>query len=322
MRHYLRPFLILIALITVCSLAGPSVVNAANRWNAGAWDSSIDNLAEHPHTVGVRIKVVDAENRIPVKEVQVKLTGKYLEEKVGRSGDEVGIPREPQEREFELKAETGKDGVAVFALNWQKLYPWRSYFGKHPPREAIGKGGSYRIKRSWVRAVDDVEKAQKIEIRHPRYQYAEKKLGFGRFLNVGQEKKSATQRPAIFDKFEKAWQGEIKRQNVKFCVLDLGKKFSDFENKKCTRIEFFEKIRAEDWGKLYRKPQNWFSRGDHPQSLCGPYFVYLIEIRMERVKRHAGTKQSDTGEEQGRSSDHPSRTDTDDDSAEKAADFD
>jgi hypothetical protein len=252
-------------------------------WYNGTWDSTIYNLMEHPRTVGVRIEVVDAETRLPVRGANVRVTGTYSEERVGMSGDDVGIPREPQEREFRLSATTGKDGVTVFALGWQKEYPWRSYFGEHPPRDyKKGKSGSYTSKRSWIRAVDDIEKAQKTEIRHPRYQYAETRLGFARFLDVGQQKKSSTQRPAIFDKFEKAWHAEIKRDNVKFYVLDLGKKFPDFGNKKSKRIEFFDKIRSEDYGKLYTKPQNWFSKGDHPQSLCGPYFVYLFEIRLKR----------------------------------------
>jgi len=252
-------------------------------WCAGTWDASIYNLMDHPRTIAVRIEVVDAETRLPVGGVDVRVTGTWTEERVGRSGDEVGIPREPQKREFRLMATTRKDGVAVFALGWQKEYPWRSYFGGHAPRDyKKGKSGSYTIKQAWTRAVDDVEKAQKIEIRHPRYRYAEMELGFTRFLNVGQDKKSAMQRPVVFDKFEEAWHAEVKRENVRFCVLDLGRKFPDYGNKKSNHREFFEKIRRKDYGKVYTKPLNWFSKGDYPQSLCGPYFVYLVEIRLER----------------------------------------
>ena len=256
---------------------------ARQGWFNGTWDSTIYNLTDHPRTVGVRIEIVDAETRLPVTNADVRLTGTYFAELIGRSGSDANVPSEPQKRKFQVSATTGKGGVTVFALGWQKEYPWRSYFGKHPPRDyKKGTSGSYTTKRSWTRAVDDVEKAQKIEIRHPRYQYAETKLAFARFLDVGQNKKSATQRPAISDKFEEAWHDEMKRENVKFCVLDLGKKFPDFGNKKSKRVEFFEKIRKEGYGKLYTKPRNWFSKGDHPQSLCGPYFVYIIEVSLKR----------------------------------------
>lgn len=71
---------------------------------------------------------------------------------------------------------------------------------------------------------------------------------------------------------------------MNFCVLDLDTKFKDFENKKCRRPEFFEKILREDWGTVYQRPYNWFSRGKRPQSDCGPYFVYILDrIPLERI---------------------------------------
>ena len=282
----------------------------ALSWRAGAWDSTIYNLVEHPRTVAIRIEVIDAETRIPVKGARVSLAGNYVEERIGTSGDEVGIPREPQEREFRLSATTGKDGVTVFALGWQKEYPWRSYSGGHPPRDyEKGKSGSYTVKRAWTRAVDDVEKAQKIEIRHSRYRYVEGKLGFGRFLDVGHEKRRATQRPAVFDRFEKAWHAEMRLQDVKFCVLELGKTFADFGNNRSVRPEFFAKIRKKDYGKVYTRPLNWFSKGDHPQSLCGPYLIYLIEIRLKGRSHPLGTKRSGTDEKRKPGRGLPARKD-------------
>lgn len=248
---------------------------AKGRWYAGTWDSTIYNRADHPRTVGIRLEIIDSETQIPVQRVQVLLRGKYWEEWVGSPVNIVG-PLEPQEREFEIKAVTGEDGVVVFALGWQKEYPWRSYFGDHPPRE-YRKDGGYSVKQSWIRAVDDIEKVQRIEIRHPKHRYKEIPFHFRHLLEFEQDKRSEGQSPRIFDAFEEAWVKEIKRKNVRFCVLDLGTKFPDFQNKKCKRPEFFEKIRKEDWGTQYQKPYNWFSVGEHPQSECGPYFTYSIE---------------------------------------------
>ena len=250
-------------------------------WYAGTWDSTIYNLAERPRTGGLRIEIVDAETRIPVREARVSLKGKYVEEKVGRSGGEVGIPREAQEREFELKTVAGKDGVVVFALGWRKEYPWRSYFGSHPPREYTGKGGSYRVRDSWTKAVDDIEKVRRIEIRHPRYRFAGRAFNFNHLTSFGEEG-SNSQQPNVFKAFERAWHSEIKRREPRFCVLDLGKGFTDFQNTRSKKLEFFKKIRSKDYGTVYRAPRNWFSKGEHPQSLCGPYFVYTIEIRLEQ----------------------------------------
>lgn len=255
-----------------------------NRWYAGKWDSTIYNRAEKPRTVSIRLEIRDADTDIPVRNARVVLEGEYLEERVGRSGDDVGVPYEPQEKEFRLMAITTGEGVAVFSLSWQKEYPWRSYFGEHPPRE-YRKDGGYSVKQSWIRAVDDIEKVQKIQIHHPKYRFKEISFNFRHLLEFGQDKRSESQEPKLFDKFERAWIKEIKRKDVKFCVLDLGTKFKDFENKKCRRLEFFEKIRNEDWGTVYKKPRNWFSRGEHPQSECGPYFVYLIKIELKRLPK-------------------------------------
>ena len=250
------------------------VPGIAKDYYAGTWDSTIYNRAERPRTVGVRLEIVDSDTHIPVQEARVFLRGWYLEEWVGRSGDQVGTPLEPQEKEFEIGAESNRRGVAVFALGWQKEYPWLSYFGNHPPSHGVGK--------SWIRAVDDVEKVQRIEIRHPGYRYLEIPFSFRHLLEFGQNKKSSMQQPRLFDEFEEAWIREIKRRNVKFCILNLSINFKDFENKKSRRPEFFEKIVRENWGTVYQKPYNYFSRGEYPQSECGPYFIYEIMIPLEK----------------------------------------
>lgn len=247
-----------------------------DRGHAGIWDSTIYNRSERPRTVGIRLEVIDSGTGIPVEGAQVRLWGMYIKEWVGTPRDWVGSPPVPQEKEYEIKAKTDEDGIVVFALGWQKEYPWHSYFGDHAPRD-YRKDGGYSVKDAWVRAVDDVEKVQRIEIRHPKYNYKKIPFNFKHLLDFGQDNKSSGQAPRIFDAFEKAWIKEIKRKDVKFCVLDLGTKFPDFQKKKSKRPEFFKKIRNKDWGTVYQKPLNWFSVGEHPQSHCGPYFVYVFD---------------------------------------------
>jgi len=167
----------------------------------------------------------------------------------------------------------------VFALQWQKDYPWS--FGERPKKATRGGGWQDDRYTPWIRAVDDIEKVQWIEIRHERYRVRKMKFGFDHLLQFGQDEKTEWQEPRLFRQFEEAWTKEMKRKNVKFCVLDLGTEFDDFQNKQSTRPEFFEKIRDNDFGTVYTEPHNFFSVGEHPQSECGPYFVYLMEVELE-----------------------------------------
>jgi len=53
--------------------------------------------------------------------------------------------------------------------------------------------------------------------------------------------------------------------------------------KKSVRPEFFDKIRDKKWSVVFEKPQNMMKWGmGNGRYWCGPYFVYLIEIQMER----------------------------------------
>jgi len=168
----------------------------------------------------------------------------------------------------------------VFALSWEKEYPWR--FGRPEPK--VDKRGNitfYDVHTSWKRAVDDIEKIREIEIRYPDYKYVRVPFDFSQLTGFGQNEHSESQEPRLFKEFEDAWHREMKRPGVRFCVLDLGKDFDDFGNKRNTRAEFFQKIREEDFGTVYREPTNWFSVGEHPQSECGPYFVYLLYFDLE-----------------------------------------
>ena len=258
----------------------PTLAQAAN-WFSGVWNSNIYNLSEKPRTVGVRIELIDGETGLPVSGARAQLKGFWLEERVGTAGDEVGIPYQPQEHEFEMTAVSARDGVVVFALSWQKEYPW--HFGRPEPR--VDKRGNvvyYDAHTSWKRAVDDVEKVQWLEIGHPGFIIARIPFDLEHLTEFGQDKRNESQEPRLFEEFEEAWHREMREPGVKFCVLDIGTAFSDFGNKQSSRAEFFERIRAKDFGTVYLEPINWFSMGDHPQSVSGPFSVYLLRVELER----------------------------------------
>ncbi len=236
------------------NLAPPNTPPLAS-W-AGRWDSTIYNLMEHPRTVALRLECVDAETRLPITGVRVSVKGTYIIE--ARTNSEAGGQAPAQEQEYELRLRTNQAGVCIIALGWNKEHPWDQ-------------------------GIDEIEKAQKIECSHQEYNYAEMETPFGRFLEVGQDKNSRLQEPQVLERFEKAWATETLRNNVKHCVLDLGTTFVDFGNRLSKRPEFFERVEKKEWGTLYKGPKNWFSRGGQPQSLCGSYFVYLVQVPMRRL---------------------------------------
>jgi hypothetical protein len=254
-RHVLTFALVAHLFSFTASLSGGE--RTERNWYGGTWDSSIRNLVDHPRTVAVRIKVVDAETRLPVSDAHVRFRGTFLT--AARTSRHPEGEQQAREREYELSTKTRKDGVVVAAFRWQKEFP---------------------SKRSGE--VDDIEKAQRVEIRHPQYRFVDQRLPFVRLLEIGQNRGSGTPRTTVISSFGRAWKAEGVRKDVKYCILDLGTEFSDFENKGCTRPEFFQTIRDKKWAKLYDKPRNWFSKGEYPQSLCGPYFIYVIEVRLHR----------------------------------------
>lgn len=294
-------------LLPVLLLAGTEGT-CADGWYAGKWDSTIYNRSEKPRTVGVRIQVLDFETDLPIPGVEVALRGEWVQERIGTSADEVGSPYAPQEREFRLTAETPQDGVVVFALGWVKEYPW--FFGRPKPKvDNRGNVTFWDVHTSWTRAVDDIEKVQFLETHHTRYLHERMQFSFSHLLEFGQNRRREGQTQAVIDSFDRAWQQEMRRPEIRFCVLDLGTDFTGFQNKQSTRGEFFEKMRRKDYGTVYTSPQNWFSAGEQPQSECGPYFIYEIQIPLQprsrqldvylRQKPDGGQHESETRDDQG-----------------------
>ncbi len=249
-------------------------------WYAGSWDASVYPLIEHPRTIGLRIEVRDAETGMYVQDATIALKGEYIEERVGPGMNPYQFPDPswgPQPREFKLTSKTDENGVSVFTLSWQKDYPWRT---------RTDKPHSIGVHDTWVRAVDDIEKIQYLELMHNKYRFKRIDFSFSHLLEFGQDKYSSSQSPEVWDSFENAWKIEVQRHDVRFCLLELGTDFTDYENKSSIRPEFFMKIRNKDFGTVYSQPMNMYDRGDYPQSKCGPFFIYLIEVSVKPVPTH------------------------------------
>jgi len=253
----------LFAALLICCC---NAVIAGEQWFDGVWNSSVGNLADHPKTVAIRVEVVDGATGLPLEGGIVTIEGSFVEEIIGPGSNSYSTPP-PQLREFILEAVTEADRVAVFALTWNKEYPWR-----------VGCPQSYNIHSTWTRAVDDIEKVTSIRVRCQDHYQEVFDFNFNQLTEFGQDKTSEFQSPALFDRFEEAWKAEIGRSDVHFFKLQLDKDFSDYGNAESTNPEFFEHIRNEDYGTIYQESVNWKGEG------VGPYFVYTIEVELQRIE--------------------------------------
>ena len=268
--------------IAILSWTAPSI--ALGEWYAGTWDSCYNPLLEHPRTVAIRMELLDKDTHIPVSDVQVSLEGEYYRMRISQdiaTAKDVSWwnlfvdpnKREPRPKEFKLEAVSGSDGVVVFSLQWQKEFPWDT---------KIGDKWTDTVGDQWLLYVDDIEKVQRLEIRHPRYRYVEAPLNFQHVVGL---KQYLDPQRVVADKyklFEQNWQNEIGRRNVKLFVLDLGTGFPEYKKQFCTRPEFFSRIRAKEYGEVYQVLENRPNMDDGKK--CGPYFVYdLGEILLEPI---------------------------------------
>ena len=280
----LRPAVVLAFLITLgIQPSARAQVSYAGRWDASlhAWSSPI-----HPRTIGVRVEVIDTRSLLPVAGATVRLTGAFAEERLGVNQRGSSFPR-VQRGHFELNAQTAGDGIVVFALSWQKEYPWSQERPKvqDPNKVRVGADGrraeSWSYARSWIRPVDDIEKVQQLEVRHPQFEGVNAPLSFGHLIYFGQDISRELQTADVFDGFDKAWRGEIGNPAVVFCALRLGPGFGEFGNTRSTAPEFFERIRYRDFGIVYDRPINLtgLSRSEY----AGPYLVYLVQVGIEPI---------------------------------------
>lgn len=201
--------------IAILSWTAPSI--ALGEWYAGTWDSRHNPLLEHPRTVAIRMELLDKDTHVPVSDVQVSLEGEYYQMRISQgiaTAEDVSWwdllvdpnKREPRPKEFKLEAVSGSDGVVVFSLQWQKDFPWDT---------KISDKETSTIGDPWLLYADDVEKVQRLEIRHLRYRYVEAPLNLQHVVGLMQY---LDPQRVVADKhklFEQNWQNEIGRRNVK-----------------------------------------------------------------------------------------------------------
>jgi hypothetical protein len=279
-----KKFNILISLLTpfIFLFSHNSVFAEDNSWYAGTWDFNLHLDGRHPTTVALRMEFMDKNTHLPIEGVQVSLEGEYWEQWISQNivdaerNPGLGVfvdpeKREPQQREFKMKAVSDPRGLVVFSLQWLKEYPWDS---------KIGDKWTYSVHDSWIIYIDEIEKVQRLKARHPRYNYVESPLNFGHIVNLDVYK-DTSEYGNKERKFEALWKNEIKRKNTKLCVFDFEKGFDPGkESGKSKNPEFFRRIAAKKYGMVFQDIDNVFGREGEIKG--GPYIVYdLGEILLE-----------------------------------------
>lgn len=269
---------VVLATLVSSIIWGPSAVLGAS-WYAGTWDSTRYKHFDRPRTVGIRIELLDAQTQRPIRGAEVSVVGEYVEAVIGPGAENSWPYARPEPRvcDFRLKTHTNRDGVSVFALNWQKPYPW--HMGR-PEAKHLRSGATVEISHDskWIRAVDDIEKVQAIEIRHPGYESSRVRFDFSWLLQVGQDPQTECQSPDVMNTFEEAWHRDVERREVVYCLLNMGPGFPEYESTACRRPEFFERLRDERFGRVYTQLPHFSETSNSPQTECGPYFVYALQV--------------------------------------------
>jgi hypothetical protein len=226
--------------VPLAALLLSATANAEERptWYAGSWNSAIYALSSHPKTVAVRVAVEDADTRLPLAGVEVRLEGKWDEPQQGGAS---------RETEFKLVATTNQKGIAVFALSWHRLAKY---------------------------GVDDIDKVQSINARRNGYGFQEQAFKLAQI----QEDPDNTWKDLIID-----------TPGAKYFVLLPGEGFRQYDQDLCKGSVFFEKIRDEDYGKVFRAQEktgadfpNGFFRSNPPAE-AGPFMLLPVRFGMKRL---------------------------------------
>ncbi len=189
--------------------AGLATSMECAEFYAGRWDSSQYNFTDKPATILLRVKVEDYDTRLPLSGVRISLGGEYHEYR------QYG---QPQKREFELIAVTGRDGVAVFGLLWHE--------------------------RS---RTDDIEKVQRITTRAESYRFSERSLSFGRLIRRHSDYERDGWKSLLRE-----------TAGAKYFLPTIGARFDDYNNEMCRRPELFQLVRDEDYGRILEDWENTF----------------------------------------------------------------
>lgn len=153
-------------------------------------------------------------------------------------------------RDFRLISHTDSRGITVFGLRW--------------------KMGMYDVFN-----VEDIEKVQVISVRCEGYKYQEIPINF---LEIAKYRNDDAWKELI-----------IATPGAKYFVLQLGKDYDGFGIESSTDQIFFEKIRNEDYGILFRAKEKtgddfpfYFFESNPPQE-AGPFMMLPFHFKMERL---------------------------------------
>lgn len=203
-----------------------------DRRYAGLWDSTCYNMSDHPHTIALRVELEDQSTHLPLQGVTVELSGKYQ------------YKSEAKKREFSLSATSGKNGVVVLALRWQKT-------SKHES------------------GVDDIEKFDMVSFKCPGYYYKDKKFSLAFF-----QEDMANNWVDFIKRVEDAH----------YFLMKFDSNFKSYNNEACSDIAFFENISSENYGTIFRGENlpRYFAT-NNPQREAGPFMVVPITVRMQKI---------------------------------------
>ena len=163
--------------------------------------------------------------------------------------------------EFELGAVTDRKGIAVFGLSWND-----------------SRGGKK----------DDIEKVSQVLVRRDGYQQVSRRISFSSLVRTSN------------DYNRDGWMDiVIQTPGARYFVLMLGEGFKDFENEGSQNSAFFELVRQEKYGEVFRAkekteadfPRNFIMAT--PQKEAGPFMMLPVKIGMNHKYRLASGARHD-----------------------------
>jgi hypothetical protein len=158
-----KAFAVIAATIIGLANVVVSPTNAyAQSWYDGAWDATLYAMASHPRTIALRVLVEDTETWVPLRDVEVRVVGSRQETVRGRSS----------RRTLELRAQTDRNGVAVFALGWHKESQYEA-------------------------SIDDIEIVESISFRKRGYEYMEEEFSLTNLFEDDQNWVELASRPGV-----------------------------------------------------------------------------------------------------------------------------
>ena len=239
---------------------------SSQQWYAGQWNSEYTSnmLDAHPLTIVIRIEVFDIDTRAPIRGAEVRLEGNYKERVYRRNEyiDRGDYLKYYVDKEFRLTAYTDRDGIAVFALRWNK------------PEALV---------RSDI--PDDIEKVQKISVRKINYEYYEIEFIPGN----ANDYLDGIDPTSFWNEWPRGGYGwETWSRNVRYMNNDAryfqlaiqDSNFNDYDNDACNHPILFGKVRDKIYDYEYPNMSNMYQ---NPPDRIGPFIMIPYYIGQQRI---------------------------------------